>query len=147
MSNVPDSGMQFGEPAPEQPVRNMTMDGQTAEELYRAIRSIPEPGEDEDLPQVQIAGAAGQHNAFMRLDHPVKLRVDGSLGDYAFAFNSQTDVRLTGSAGHGVGEGMTSGVVRVRGNAGVGVGAAMSGGTLAIFKSAGDRCGAGMRGG
>ncbi|NND96881.1 MAG: tributyrin esterase [Pirellulaceae bacterium] len=116
-------------------------------ELFRAIHAV-DPGESsEELVPVKIVGAAGQHAALMRLNHPVGLQVDGPLGDYAYAFNAETDVRQTGNVGNGVGEGMISGAVRVRGDAGDGAGVAMSGGTLAIYGAAGNRCGAGMRGG
>ncbi|TWU35940.1 tributyrin esterase [Novipirellula artificiosorum] len=119
----------------------------TDAQLRQAISEVPAADSDEELVQIQVTDATGQHSALMRLDHPVRLHVDGQLGDYAFAFNRQADIRLTGSAGHGVGEGMASGAVRVRGRAGCGAGVAMTGGTLAIFGSAGHRCGAGMRSG
>lgn len=118
----------------------------TLPQLWTSIHEIP-PSTDEDWVRLHLIGAAGQHAALMRLDHPVKIQIDGPLGDYAFAFNSQSDIRITGSVGHGVGEGMLSGAIRVRGNAGVGAGVGMSGGTLAIYGTAGHRCGAGMRGG
>ncbi|MGB7327691.1 MAG: tributyrin esterase [Rubripirellula sp.] len=117
------------------------------EALRHAILSVAVSPDDEKLTQVQILGANAQDHAMMRIDHPVRLQVDGPLGDYAFALCADLDVRLTGSVGHGVAEGLTSGAVRIRGNAGVGAGTAMSGGTLAIYGSANDRCGAAMRGG
>ncbi len=116
------------------------------QQLWDAIHEIP-PSADEDWVRLHITGANGQHAAMMRLDHPVKIQVDGPLGDYAFAFNSQADIRLTGTVGHGVAEGMRSGAVRIRGDARVGAGVGMTGGTLAVYGSAGHRCGAGMRGG
>lgn len=116
-------------------------------ELRHAIRAVPLPEDQEKLPRVEIRGAEGQHGALMRIDHPVKLRVRGSLGDYAFAHNAQTVVKVFGNVGHGVAEGMTSGSVRIRGHAGHGAGTAMSGGTLGIYGSAGDRAGGAMRGG
>jgi len=96
---------------------------------------------------VEVVSAEGQHAALMRLDHPVKLRVRGSLGDYALAFNAQAISKIFGDAGHGVADGMISGSVRVRGDASHGAGTAMVGGTLGIYGSAGDRVGAVMRGG
>jgi glutamate synthase domain-containing protein 3 len=116
------------------------------DQLWTSIHEIPASA-DEDWVRLHIIGANGQNAALMRLDHPVKIQIDGPLGDYAFAFNAQADIRVTGNVGDGVGEGMRSGAIRVRGNAGVGVGVGMSGGTLAIYGSAGHRCGAGMRGG
>ena len=124
-----------------------SMSDLSAGDLVRAIQSLPISESDEKLTQVAVSGAEGHHHALMRLNHPVRIEVKGRLGDYAFARNSEADVRVTGDVGHGVGEGMSSGAVRVRGNAGIGAGATMTGGTLAIYGSAGDRCGAGMRGG
>ena len=115
--------------------------------LVERIHLIPAAGREEDLPRVQLRGLAGQHGVLMRLNHPVRVDAEGDLGDYAFAFCSQADVRLTGSVGHGVADGMCSGAIRIRGNAGIGAAAAMTGGTLAVYGSAGARCGAGMRGG
>ena len=131
----------------EKKIHQLSMAELSPAELRTAIHSVECADEDEELVQIQIDGAAGQHAALMRLDHPVRLLIEGPLGDYAFAFNSQTDTRLTGNVGHGVGEGMMSGAVRIRGDAGDGAGAAMTGGTLAVYGAAGDRCGAGMRGG
>jgi glutamate synthase domain-containing protein 3 len=116
-------------------------------QLRAAIRGVPLPDDRENLPKVEVHGADGQHAALMRIDHPVKLRVRGSLGDYALALNHQTIVKVFGHVGHGVAEGMTGGSVRIRGHAGHGAGTAMSGGTLGIYGSAGDRAGGAMRGG
>lgn len=123
------------------------LDELSPHELRQAIASVPVAAEDQPLPQVVIRGLRGQHGALMRIDHPVRVTAEGDLGDYAFAFHSQADARLTGSVGHGVGEGMSGGAIRIRGNAGHGAGTAMTGGTLAILGSAGHRCGAAMRGG
>ena len=83
----------------------------------------------------------------MGIEHRVKLRVQGGLGDYAFAFNALAIAKVFGNVGHGAAEGMQSGSLRVRGNAGHGAGTAMTGGTLGIYGAAGDRVGAAMRGG
>lgn len=115
--------------------------------LIAAIREVPISPSDEKLTQVDVIGLCGQHHALMRVNHPVRINMEGMLGDYAFAWNSEADIRLTGNVGHGVGEGLRGGAIRIRGNAGVGVGATMTGGTLAIYGSAGDRCAAGIRGG
>ncbi|TWT81883.1 GXGXG motif protein [Planctomycetes bacterium CA13] len=117
------------------------------EELCQQITKVPASESDEELTKIQVLGASGQHAAMMRLNHPVRIHVEGHLGDYSFAYNRQADIRLSGNAGHGVAEGMSSGAVRISGNAGAGAGVAMTGGTLAIFGLAGDRCGAGMRSG
>ncbi len=119
----------------------------TEAELRESIAEIPAVPSDATWPQVHVSGASGQSSSLMRLDHSIVLHVDGNLGDYAFAHNSRVDIRLSGSVGHGVGEGMRSGSIRVRQHAGTGAGAAMVGGTLAVYGSAGPRCGAAMRGG
>ncbi len=137
----------FGEDLLGASVHRLSMTEMTPQALYQAIHALPLSESDEKLTQIEVTGASGQHAALMRLNHPVRLHLKGPLGDYAFAFNAQADVRVTGAVGHGVGEGMISGAVRVRGDAGVGAAAAMTGGTLAIYGAAGDRCGAGMRGG
>ncbi|QDT13632.1 tributyrin esterase [Stieleria marina] len=125
----------------------ISMAGLSRDQVRAAIHEITPSDNDEELTQIKLTGAEGQHSALMRIDHPVRLQIEGALGDYAFAFNAQADSRLVGNVGNGVGEGMMSGAVRIRGNAADGAGAAMTGGTLAIYGSAGDRCGAGMRGG
>ena len=117
------------------------------QEIHDAIHAVPVADSDEELVRIELVDAKNQHAALMRLNHPVRLEIEGPLGDYSFAFNAEADARITGNVGHGIGEGMISGAVRVRGNAGVGAGTAMTGGTLAIYGSAGDHCGAGMRGG
>jgi len=119
----------------------------TPSELRAAVTSVPVADGEEQLTQVNLLEATGQHAALMRIEHPVRLQVQGPLGDYALAFNAGPDVRITGDVGHGVGEGMSRGAIRVRGQAGDGAGTAMTGGTLAIYGSAGHRCGAAMRGG
>ena len=128
------------------PVNGLSLD-LGAEQLFRAIHEIPIGENDEQLTQVDVNGSAGQDAVLMRLDHPIRINMAGPLGDYAFAFNKQADIRMTGAVGNGVAEGMVSGAVRVRGDAGVGAGAAMTGGTLAIYGNAGNRCGSAMRGG
>jgi glutamate synthase domain-containing protein 3 len=146
MSDNLDTGKQFVVGTGVEPTA-LSMSELTESELHEAIHQIPVDPGSEQMPQVQISGASGQANAMMRLNHPVRIHVDGALGDYAFAHCAQSDIRLTGSAGHGVAEGMISGTIRIRGNVGVGAGASMQGGTLAVYGSAGDRFGAAMRGG
>ncbi len=146
MNNVSEYDSAYGQPR-EPSQHQLSMATRSHAELIDAIRALPISESDENLTQVDVSGATGQHHALMHLDHPVRVEVSGKLGDYAFARNCEADIRMTGDVGHGVGEGMSSGAVRIRGNAGVGAGATMTGGTLAIYGSAGNRCGAGMRGG
>ena len=147
MTNSPDSDPLGVAGTPPESLHRLSMSEMNLRELHEAIHRVPVSESDEKLSQIEVTGSQGQHNVLMRLDHPVRIQMEGPLGHYAFAYNSQADIRSTGNVGNGVGEGMISGAVRVRGDAGVGAGASMSGGTLAIYGSAGDRCGAGMRGG
>ena len=142
----PDSDLQVTPEGVPEEYRFSFQSGSLAE-LRQAILSVPASGSDEKLTQIHVADAGGEDAALMRLSHPVRVHIDGPLGDFAFAFNAESDIRLTGNVGHGVAEGMSSGAVRIRGDAGAGAGAAITGGTLAIYGSAGHRCGAGMRGG
>ena len=134
-------------PQPESESFEFSMNSLDDGDLIDAIRAIPIQDGEENPPRAEINDADGQHAALMRINHPVKLRVRGSLGDYAFALNERTLIKVFGSVGHGVAEGMISGSVRVRGHAGDGAGTAMVGGTLGIYGNAGDRAGGAMRGG
>jgi formylmethanofuran dehydrogenase subunit C len=127
-------------------------DSDIRKKLDDAIRQLEQRGAagtaaGETVPGVHLRGTAGRNSLLMDLGRDVQLTVDGPLGAYAFAFNRTTNVRIEGSVGDGVGEGMISGSVRVRGDAGIGAGTALQGGTLAIYGRAGDFCGAAMRGG
>ncbi|MCG8649425.1 MAG: hypothetical protein MI861_06315, partial [Pirellulales bacterium] len=93
------------------PEHRFSMSEQSSQSLHELIHAVPLSGSDEKLTQIQIEGVDGQHAALMRLNHPVRIHIEGPLGDYAFAFNAEADVRLTGSVAHGVAEGMRSGAV------------------------------------
>lgn len=133
-------------PSDAQPTK-FALNSTNMNQVMNQIREMKVDENAEKLQEVTIEGVQHQEHAFMRLSHPVRLILEGALGDYAFAFNEVTDVQMTGDVGHGVGDGMRSGAVRIRGNAGEGAGCSMTGGTLAIYGSAGNRCGAAMRGG
>ncbi|QDT07519.1 GXGXG motif protein [Rubripirellula lacrimiformis] len=129
------------------PEHRFSMASISDEDLRAAIAAVPLAPEDQKLTQVHVTGACGQDHALMRIHHAVRIQVDGPLGNHAFAWGADAEVRLSGAVGNGVAEGLISGAVRIRGDAGIGAGAAMTGGTLAIYGSAGDRCGGAMRGG
>ena len=80
------------------------------QEIHRAIHAIPVGGDDEQLTEIAISGSAGQDGVLMRLNHPIRITMEGPLGDYAFAYNAESDIRMTGDVGSGVAEGMVSGV-------------------------------------
>ena len=114
--------------------------------LRDAVYSVPLSDSPEELTSILIKSDGSDH-ALMRINRPVDIQVDGSLGHYAFALCSDAELRCKGNVGQGVAEGIASGTVRIHGDAGDGAGAAMTGGTLAVYGSAGDRCGGAMRGG
>lgn len=116
-------------------------------EIRREIESVPTGETDDEMANILISDVDGQDSALMRLNHPVRIKMEGDLGNFAFAFNAQSSIKLTGNVGHGIADGMISGTIRIRGDAGAGAGASMTGGTLAIYGTAGNHCGAGMRGG
>ncbi|EKK03500.1 glutamate synthase, alpha subunit [Rhodopirellula baltica SH28] len=133
---------------PQQPDHSIDISQLTDAELHAALQSIPcQSGEDEPAPLVELTGLKSQHSAMMRCETPLRFQATGNLGDYAFAFCRDADIRLDGNVGHGAGDGMSGGVVLITGNAGCGLGSAMTGGTLAVYGSADDRVGAAMRGG
>ncbi|TWU16751.1 tributyrin esterase [Allorhodopirellula heiligendammensis] len=128
----------------------------TSGELRQAIAAIDvdpphamsdSSAAEEVFPLVRLTGLQRQDAACMRWANWVRVHAVGDLGDFAFASFAGIDVRLEGSAGDGVCEGMRRGVVRITGSTGCGLGAAMIGGTLAVYGSAGPRVGAAMRGG
>lgn len=98
-------------------------------------------------PSFHVTGMLGRDHVLMGLDIPLELVVDAPLGDYAFAHNRQAKIRVEGSVGDGVAEGMSSGSIRIRGDAGIGAGTAIHGGTLAIYGGAAANCGAALQGG
>ncbi|PHQ35581.1 tributyrin esterase [Rhodopirellula bahusiensis] len=133
---------------PQQPDHSFDISQMSDSELRSAMQSIPcQSDEDAPAPLVELTGLQGQHSAMMRCEMPLRFQATGELGDYAFAFCRDADVRLDGNVGHGAGDGMCGGVVLITGNAGCGLGSAMTGGTLAVYGSAGDRVGSAMRGG
>ncbi|KLU05375.1 Glutamate synthase [NADPH] putative GlxC chain [Rhodopirellula islandica] len=133
---------------PHQPDHSWDISNLSDAELRSAMQSIPcQTDPEAPAPLVELTGLHGQHSAMMRCETPLRFQAAGDLGDYAFAFCRDADVRLDGNVGHGAGDGMRRGVVLITGNAGCGLGSAMTGGTLAVYGSAGDRVGAAMRGG
>ncbi len=115
--------------------------------LSKLAGAASEFGSSSDLPLVRIESAGGVACFLPQLSGPLRLQVDGSLGDYAFSYCRGCDIRIDGDCGHAVAEGLGGGVIRIRGDAGLAAGLAMSAGTLAVFGSAQGRVGAAMRGG
>jgi glutamate synthase domain-containing protein 3 len=135
---------------PATPDHVLSMDDMPDQKLRTRIARIslssPNGGGNnpDDVPLIQITGAAGQTAALMAIRSPIRLHVIGPLGDYSLSYCNRCDIRVDGNGGHGIAEGLCGGSIRFRGNVGHGAGVAMAGGTLAIFGSAGDRVGAAM---
>lgn len=96
--------------------------------------------------RIRVVNPDGAHSVAVGVDAPVKIDIEGNVGYYAAAMNSQADVTIHGNAGPGVAEGMTSGRVHVKGFASVSAGAAAHGGLLVIDGDASLRCGISMKG-
>jgi hypothetical protein len=96
--------------------------------------------------RVRLPGSV-RHGYLAGLNTTARITVDGDVGDYCLSMCQSGEVRIHGSAGAGLGDGMAGGSIRVRGSAGIGFGVAVQGGTLAVYGDAGDHCGAAMQGG
>jgi methylamine---glutamate N-methyltransferase subunit B len=106
----------------------------------------PHVHSDENLVQVNVREARGQHYLGVGLVHLHRVDIDGSVGDYALCGSDQCECNIDGNAGDFLGHSLRSGVVIATGNAGHAVGAMGTGGLIAIYGSAGDRVGISMRG-
>lgn len=97
--------------------------------------------------EVLVANTGARHNLGVALLQAGRVTFDGSVGYYCGGMNDGATVRITGSAGWGVAEGMLSGTVIVEGNAGNGAAAAIRGGTVVVKGDCASRAGVSMKGG
>lgn len=97
--------------------------------------------------EVMVANTGARHNLGVALIQAGHVTFDGSVGYYCAGMNDGATVRITGSAGWGVAEGMLSGLVVVEGNAGNGAAAAIRGGTVVVKGDCASRAGVSMKGG
>jgi methylamine---glutamate N-methyltransferase subunit B len=80
-------------------------------------------------------------------DLRLRVLIPTDVGDYALPMCQAGEIRVTGSAGVGFGEGIAGGAIRLHGSAGDGCAVAAKGGTLAVYGDAGHRCAVAMQGG
>ncbi len=118
--------------ASERPVR----------EINQAIRAALADGSP-----VTVREPGAQHNLGVALLTPGDVAFDGSVGYYCGGMSDGATVRIAGSAGWGVAEGILSGTVIVEGNAGNSAAASIRGGTVVIRGDCAARAGISMKGG
>ena len=97
--------------------------------------------------EVLVSNTGARHNLGVALIQSGRVTFDGSVGYYCGGMNDGATIRITGSAGWGVAEGMLSGTVVVEGNAGNGAAAAIRGGTVVVKGDCASRAGVSMKGG
>lgn len=96
---------------------------------------------------ITVRNPGARHNLGVALLSPGEVAFDGSVGYYCGGMNDGATVRVVGSAGWGLAEGMLSGTVVVDGNAGNGAAAAIRGGTIVVRGDCAARAGVSMKGG
>jgi glutamate synthase domain-containing protein 3 len=96
---------------------------------------------------VTVQNPAARHNLGVALLTPGEVTFEGSVGYYCGGMSDGATVRITGSAGWGVAEGMLSGTVVVDGNAGNSAAASIRGGTVVVRGDCAARAGVAMKGG
>ncbi len=111
-------------------------------EINQAIRAAIADGSN-----VTVSDPGARHNLGVALLTPGHVAFEGSVGYYCGGMNDGATVRIAGSAGWGVAEGMLSGTVIVDGNAGNGAAAAIRGGTVVVRGDCAARAGVSMKGG
>ena len=116
--------------------------GRTTREINRAIREALAQGQ----PAV-VREPNARHNLGVALLAPGEVTFDGSVGYYCGGMSDGATIRVTGSAGWGLAEGMLAGTVVVDGNAGNGAAASIRGGTVVVRGDCAARAGIAMKGG
>lgn len=125
------------------PTKVFDLGHETVRELNRFLHQ--EANALRDL-HVVVRNPDGAHNLAVGVNAPVVVEIDGHAGYYCGGMNQHATIVVSGNAGPGVAEGMTSGRVHVRGFASVSAGAAAHGGLLVIDGDASLRCGISMKG-
>ena len=118
--------------AAERPVR----------EINREIRAALADGM-----AVAVRNPAARHSLGVALLTPGAVSFDGSVGYYCGGMSDGATIRVTGSAGWGLAEGILSGTVVVDGNAGSSAAASIRGGTVVVRGDCAARAGVAMKGG
>ncbi len=114
----------------------------TLRDLNVAIRAGLAEGRE-----VVVTDTGARHNLGVALLRPGRVTFEDSVGYYCAGMNDGATVRIGGSAGWGVAEGMLSGTVVVDGNAGNGAAASIRGGTVVVKGDCASRAGVSMKGG
>lgn len=114
----------------------------TLRQVNTAIRAAFADGRE-----VVVVKTGARHNLGVALLQAGHVTFEGSVGYYCGGMNDGATVRVTGSAGWGVAEGMLSGQVVVDGNAGNGAAASIRGGTVVVKGDCASRAGVSMKGG
>jgi formylmethanofuran dehydrogenase subunit C len=96
---------------------------------------------------VTVRNPGARHNLGVALLTPGEIAFDGSVGYYGGGMNDGATIRVSGSAGWGLAEGMLTGTVVVDGNAGSSAAASIRGGTVAVRGDCAARAGVAMKGG
>jgi methylamine---glutamate N-methyltransferase subunit B len=117
--------------------------GRTVRQINEAIRRLVDAGERE----IVVRNPGARHNLAVAILTDVAITIDGPVGYYAGGMSDGVRLRIRGSAGWGVAEGMLSGEVVVDGNAGNGAAASIRGGTVVVRGDTAARAGISMKGG
>jgi methylamine---glutamate N-methyltransferase subunit B len=117
--------------------------GRTVRQINAAIRQLVASGERE----IEVRHPGARHNLAVATVTDVAITLDGPVGYYAGGMSDGVCLRIRGSAGWGVAEGLLSGEVVVEGNAGNGAAASIRGGSVVIRGDAAARAGVAMKGG
>jgi methylamine---glutamate N-methyltransferase subunit B len=111
-------------------------------EINREIREALAAGAP-----VTISNPGARHNLGVALLSPGDVTFEGSVGYYCGGMSDGVTIRVTGSAGWGLAEGILSGTIIVDGNAGNSAAASIRGGTVVVRGDCAARAGVAMKGG
>jgi glutamate synthase domain-containing protein 3 len=111
-------------------------------EVNREIRAALADGR-----AVTVREPGARHSLGVALLSPGEVTFDGSVGYYCGGMTDGATIRIRGSAGWGLAEGMLSGTIIVDGNAGNSAAASIRGGTVVVRGDCAARAGVAMKGG
>jgi len=124
-------------------VKAVDCNGRSVRQINEAIRRLVAAGERE----IVVRHPGARHNLAVAVLQDVAVTLDGPAGYYAGGLSDGVRLRVRGSAGWGVAEGLMSGEVVVDGDAGNGAAASIRGGTVVVRGDAAARAGVAMKGG
>jgi glutamate synthase domain-containing protein 3 len=111
-------------------------------EINREIRNALADGVS-----VTVRNPAARHSLGVALLTPGEVIFNGSVGYYCGGMSDGATIRVAGSAGWGLAEGILAGTIVVDGNAGNGAAASIRGGTVVVRGDCAARAGVAMKGG